>query len=102
MSPAKKKTRQRLKKTRPAAVPAAAHKSVCLGDSVKQALDRYFRDLDGHEPSNLHDLVMSQVEKPLIESVIDNTRGNISHAAQVLGLNRGTLRNRMQKYGLDK
>ena len=74
----------------------------CLCESVKDTMDKYFSDMDGHEPNNLHDLVMSEVEKPLIESVIDNTRGNISHAAQVLGLNRGTLRSRMQKYGLDK
>ncbi len=81
---------------------AMARTSKCLGENVKDAMDRYFKDMDGHEPTNLHDLVMSQVEKPLIESVIDNTRGNISRAAQLLGLNRGTLRNRMQKYGLDK
>ena len=76
--------------------------SKCLGDNVKDAMDKYFKDMDGHEPNNLHELVMSQVEKPLIESVIDNARGNISRAAQLLGLNRGTLRNRMQKYGIDK
>ncbi len=74
----------------------------CLSENVKEALDKYFHDLDGYEPTDLHELIMSQVEKPLIESVIDNTRGNLSRAAQVLGLNRGTLRNRMQKYGLDK
>ena len=73
-----------------------------LGDSVRRTMDKYFKDMDGHEPANLHDLIMSQVEKPLIESVIDNTRGNVSRAAQLLGLNRGTLRNRMQKYDLNK
>lgn len=74
----------------------------CLGDNVREAMEKYFSDLDGHEPSDLHELIMSQVEKPLIESVIDNSRGNLTRAAQVLGLNRGTLRNRMQKYGLEK
>ena len=84
--------------------PAAVSKKTakCLSDNVREALDRYFRDLDGYEPADLHELIMSQVEKPLIESVIDNTRGNLTRAAQVLGVNRGTLRNRMQKYGLDK
>jgi Fis family transcriptional regulator len=81
---------------------ARQSKSKCLSDNVRDAMEKYFKDLDGHEPNNLHELVMSQVEKPLIESVIDNARGNISRAAQLLGLNRGTLRNRMQKYGLDK
>ena len=81
---------------------ALENNSKCLGDNVRDAMEKYFKDMDGHEPNNLHELVMSQVEKPLIESVIDNARGNISRAAQLLGLNRGTLRNPMQKYGLDK
>ncbi len=81
---------------------ALARTSRCLADNVKDAMEKYFKDMDGHEPTNLHELVMSQVEKPLIESVINNTSGNISRAAKLLGLNRGTLRNRMQKYGLDK
>ena len=98
MSAAKKKTKQKAKKAK--AKPA--NNSNCLGDNVKAAIERYFKDMDGHEPSNLHELVMSQVEKPLIECVIDNSRGNLSRAAQLLGLNRGTLRNRMQKYDLDK
>ncbi len=89
------------KKTKPSK--ATLEKTTkCLCISVKDAMDKYFSDMDGHEPNSLHELVMSEVEKPLIESVIDNTRGNISHAAQLLGLNRGTLRSRMQKYGLDK
>ena len=81
---------------------ASKNSSKCLCESVTDAMEKYFRDMDGHEPADLHELIMSQVEKPLIESVIDNTRGNISRAAQYLGLNRGTLRNRMQKYDLDK
>lgn len=90
-----------VKKTRkPKAVLESTSK--CLCDNVKEVIEKYFRDMDGHEPDNLHELIMSQVEKPLIESVIDSTRGNLSRAAQLLGLNRGTLRNRMQKYGLDK
>ncbi len=100
MSATKKKTKQKVKKANVKAKPA--NNSNCLGDNVKAAVERYFKDMDGHEPSNLHELVMSQVEKPLIECVIDNSRGNLSRAAQLLGLNRGTLRNRMQKYDLEK
>jgi Fis family transcriptional regulator, factor for inversion stimulation protein len=90
------------KKTKQSKAALQKKTSQCLCESVKDAMDKYFSDMDGHEPNNLHELVMSEVEKPLIESVIDNTRGNISHAAQLLGLNRGTLRSRMQKYDLDK
>ena len=64
-------------------------------------MSRYFKDLDGHVPRDLHELVISQVEKPLIEIVMKQTRGNISQASEMLGLNRGTLRNRLKKYGLD-
>lgn len=73
----------------------------CLSDTVRRVLDSYFRDLDGHETSDLYELVISQVEKPLFEAVMQHTRGNITKAAGVLGMNRGTLRSRLKKYGLD-
>ena len=72
-----------------------------LGDSVRAALERYFHDLDGHEPKDLYELVLSQVEKPLMEKIMEHTDGNLSRAAQYLGLNRATLRSRLEKYGLD-
>ncbi|NKB36176.1 MAG: Fis family transcriptional regulator [Gammaproteobacteria bacterium] len=98
MNVARKKGKQKRKKAK--VTPATKDK--CLSESVSDALEKYFKDMDGHEPANLYDLIIAQVEKPLIESVIENSRGNISRAAQVLGLNRATLRNRMQKYGIDK
>ena len=64
-------------------------------------MDKYFKDLDGHEPIELYDLILTQIEVPLFESVLDYTEGNVSHAADVLGLNRGTLRNRLRKYDLE-
>lgn len=73
----------------------------CLSESVRRALDSYFADLDGHDASDLYELVMAQVEKPLFESVMQHTRGNITRAAELLGMNRGTLRSRLKKYGLD-
>ncbi|MBM2830294.1 MAG: Fis family transcriptional regulator [Gammaproteobacteria bacterium] len=73
----------------------------CLSENVRTATENYFADLDGHEPKNLYDLFLAQVEKPLIEVVMHKTRGNVTKAAQVLGLNRGTLRSRLKKYGLD-
>jgi Fis family transcriptional regulator len=74
----------------------------CLSDSVRQAMERYFADLDGHDPGDLYQLVLAQVERPLFEIVLENTRGNVSRAAQLLGLNRATLRSRLKKYGLDR
>ena len=73
-----------------------------LSDSVRDAIEKYFEDLDGQSPNDLYDLVLSQIERPLFETVMSHTRGNMSKASEVLGLNRGTLRNRLIKYGLDK
>lgn len=73
-----------------------------LSDSVREAMEKYFEDLDGQSPNDLYDLVLSQIERPLFETVMHHTRGNMSKASELLGLNRGTLRNRLIKYGLDK
>ena len=73
----------------------------CLSSNVRKAVENYFADLDGHDATNLYDLFISQVEKPMFEVVMQVSRGNITRAAQMLGLNRGTLRSRLKKYGLD-
>ncbi|MCY4362748.1 MAG: Fis family transcriptional regulator [Gammaproteobacteria bacterium] len=67
---------------------------------MEKALENYFRDLDGEEATNLHELVISQVEKPLFRIVLDHHNGNISRTAQALGLNRGTVLGRLKKYGV--
>ncbi len=72
-----------------------------LCNNVRDAMETYFEDLNGQETSNLYDLFMSEVEKPLFEVVMHNTDGNITKAAHMLGLNRATLRNRLKKYDLD-
>jgi len=72
-----------------------------LGNSVRMAMESYFADLDGHDTSNLYDLFIAQVEKPMLEVVLQQTRGNMTRASQMLGLNRATLRSRLKKYGLD-
>lgn len=71
-----------------------------LSFHVKQALERYFTDLNGHTPADLYELVLSEVERPLLEEVLRRTRGNISKAAQHLGLNRATLRKKLERYGI--
>jgi Fis family transcriptional regulator len=69
---------------------------------VTQALDTYFRQLNGHECDGLYKLVLSEVEVPLLEAVLRHCGGNQTKAAQVLGINRGTLRKKLQQYGLDE
>ena len=72
-----------------------------LSDHIYSSLECYFNDLDGHKANGLYNLMISQVEKPMFEIVMHKTRGNITLAAQVLGINRGTLRNRLKKYDLE-
>lgn len=73
-----------------------------LCELVRDSLDRYFDDLNGEQPVALYELVIAQVERPLLEVVMRETRGNISKAAQMLGMNRATLRTRLNKYELLK
>ena len=72
-----------------------------LAGHVRESLERYFDELNGQPPSDLYDLVLSEIEQPLLEVVMAQTRGNISKAASYLGLNRATLRKKLQKYRID-
>lgn len=77
-----------------------AHKNQPLHDSVRQALDNYFQQLKDQAPNNLYELVLAEVEVPLLEAVMEYTRGNQSRAAILLGLSRGTLRKKLKIYGM--
>lgn len=66
---------------------------------VRKAMDEYFKDLDGEDPScAVYDMVMNCVEKPLIEIVLHHAGGNQTRTAELLGLNRNTLRKKIQQH----
>jgi len=67
---------------------------------VREAVEDYFAQLDGHTTTGLYRLVMHEVEAPLLEAVLRHTGGNQSRAADVLGLNRGTLRKKLKSHNL--
>ena len=68
---------------------------------VRKTLKEYFRDLDGEKPCcGMYDMVMDCVEKPLLEMVLEHVGGNQTHAAEMLGINRNTLRKKMQQHGI--
>ena len=68
---------------------------------VRSALNEYFKDLDGETPScGMYDMVMDCVEKPLLEMVLEHAGGNQTHAAEMLGINRNTLRKKMLQHGI--
>ena len=79
---------------------SAPHCSL-LHDAVKKALQKYCDDLNGEAPSNMYQLVLEQVEHPMLEVVMNYTEGNQTKAADYLGINRGTLRKKLRQYGLE-
>ena len=71
-----------------------------IEEVVRTSLESYFRDLKGTEPDNLHDMMVTVIEKPLLETVMHHAEGNQSRAAQWLGLNRNTLRKKLVQHRL--
>ncbi len=71
-----------------------------IQEVVKKSREKYFRDLGEQEPSNVYEMVIFSVEKPILEAVMDRAEGNQSHAAEMLGINRNTLRKKLQQHGL--
>lgn len=71
-----------------------------IRDCVECSMRNYFRHLDGHDATNLYEMVIAEVEAPLLRVVLEYTRDNQSRAAELLGLNRGTLRKKMKEYGM--
>lgn len=70
---------------------------------VRAALNDYFADLDGHPPQGrLYEMVMTEVEHPLLQAIMRHTEGNQSRAAEILGINRGTLRKKLERLGLNR
>ena len=68
---------------------------------VRKAVNEYFKDLDGEEPScAIFEMVMNCVEKPLIETVMHHADGNQTRAADLLGINRNTLRKKILEHGI--
>ncbi|MDH5393696.1 MAG: DNA-binding transcriptional regulator Fis [Gammaproteobacteria bacterium] len=75
--------------------------SATLTDTVKHTLITYFNQLENSEPNDIYNMVLKQVEAPLLEVVMQQVDGNQTKAAACLGLNRGTLRKKLRLYGLD-
>ncbi|AJQ94402.1 DNA-binding transcriptional regulator Fis [Gynuella sunshinyii] len=82
----------------PASLKSTQHPT--LRDSVEKAMENYFSQLGGEDVKDVYHMVLSEVEAPLLEAVMAFTRNNQTHASEVLGLNRGTLRKKLKQYGL--
>ena len=71
-----------------------------IAECVRHSLERYFRDLDGEAPSDIYDMVLRQMERPMLEVVMARAEGNQSKAADWLGINRNTLRRKLLEHRL--
>jgi Fis family transcriptional regulator len=86
--------------TEPATRAPVNDESRPLRRSVEIAVGNYFAQLDGQMVTDVYDMVLQEVEAPLLEAVLKYTRNNQTLASSVLGLNRGTLRKKLKRYGL--
>ncbi|MEN7342218.1 MAG: DNA-binding transcriptional regulator Fis [Pseudomonadota bacterium] len=76
-------------------------KQVPFARMTESALQDYFVKLNGTIPGDLYGMVLSEVERPLFQKVMEYTSGNQSRAAEILGINRGTLRKKLRTYEID-
>lgn len=90
--------KRRINGSAPAAV--NGHDGPPLRTLAEQALKKYFSHLNGHAPGDLYGLVLGEIEPPLLKTVMDYTGGNQSRAAEILGINRATLRKKLITYQL--
>jgi Fis family transcriptional regulator len=80
--------------------PDTTHSHSSLRHCVEQAMADYFHDLDGQHCTDLYQLVLQEVEAPMLTAVMKYTRNNQCKAAEMLNLNRGTLRKKLKQYDL--
>jgi Fis family transcriptional regulator len=67
---------------------------------IQGALETYFRDLEGETPSNIYAMVLKSVERPMLEVTLRQAGGNQTLAAEMLGINRNTLRKKISEHHL--
>ncbi len=72
-----------------------------LRTQAKVAIKNYLSQLNGNDVDDMYDLVLSEIEAPMLEEVMQYTRGNQTRAANLLGINRGTFRKKLNKYGMN-
>jgi len=68
--------------------------------SVQSAIELYLGDLNGHKINDLYHVVLNEVEPALLDVVMHHVEGNQTQAAELLGINRGTLRKKLRQYNL--
>lgn len=71
-----------------------------LRDAATRVVRRYLQDLNGTECSDLFDLMLRQVERPVLEEALRHCGGNLTRTSELLGMNRATLRKKLDEHGI--
>ena len=71
-----------------------------LSHQVSKSMRKFFRELDGENPTDIYSMVLKEVELPLLEIVMKECKDNQSKASKILGINRGTLRTKLKEHKL--
>lgn len=76
------------------------NQTVTLKQVVKDTLKNYFTNIGSESPVDFYAILMEEIERPLLEVLINHTQYNQVKMAQILGISRGTLRKKLKQYGL--
>lgn len=82
--------------------PLEATTVASLREAVDTFVRRYLDEMEGETGTDFYPLVLAEVEAPMLQAVMEYTRYNQTRAAQMLGLNRGTLRKKLRQHGIDR
>jgi Fis family transcriptional regulator len=74
--------------------------SITLRQAVKDTLRNYFTNIGGEQPVDFYSILLEEIERPLLEALINYTNYNQVRMAHILGISRGTLRKKLKQYGL--
>ena len=80
---------------------ADSSQNIPLRQHVQITVSRYLQDMGSTVPENLYQMLLAEIEPPLIEEILKRTGGNQSRAAGMLGITRNTLRSKMQRYSIE-
>jgi Fis family transcriptional regulator len=74
--------------------------NITLRQAVKDTLKNYFTNIGGEQPVDFYNILLEEIERPLLEVLINHTHYNQVRMANILGLSRGTLRKKLKQYGM--
>jgi Fis family transcriptional regulator len=74
--------------------------TITLRQAVKDTLRNYFTNIGNEQPVDFYSILLEEIERPLLETLINHTHYNQVKMANILGISRGTLRKKLKQYGM--